>query len=221
MDGDRNINPGRSPHLPSAAQIASWPEPSKSEPLRIVVSGCLAGLKVGYDGTSYGEHLEIARLIAHPLVRAFPFCPEDMALGTPRPLCDLQGGDGHDVLAGRARVIAATGEDVTQQLIATARLMLEYARDNKVQVALLMDISAACGSQVIYDGPRPHSPYRAGHGVCTALLVENGLPVLSQRDLATLSLIWAKLRTPAPTDGPRYDHHESEWYQDYFIGRSD
>ena len=38
-------------------------------------------------------------------LRLLPFCPEQHALGTPRSMPDIHGGDGVDVLAGRARVL--------------------------------------------------------------------------------------------------------------------
>ena len=39
-------------------------------------------------------------------------------------------------------------------MLGVAETMLRVAQKNDVHLALLMDISAACGSQVIYDGPR-------------------------------------------------------------------
>lgn len=80
-----------------------------ARPLRILVSGCLAGLAVGADGSSYGSHPHIAELIALPNVKAIPFCPENFSSGTPRATCDIQGGDGYDLLAGRARVLTLKG----------------------------------------------------------------------------------------------------------------
>lgn len=212
----RMIPVTRPGHLPTPQLFDSWPEPSVDDPVRLLVSGCLAGIRVGYDGTTYGEHPEIHALLAHPHLKAFPFCPENLAFGTPRPLCDIHHGDGHDVLAGRAKVISANGEDWTQPMIAAAYAMLAYVREKRVQLALLMDISAACGSQVIYNGARPGAPYLAGHGVCSALLIENGIFVSSQRDLRTLNLLWRKLGVPMAAGEDRFDHHESDWYQSYF-----
>jgi hypothetical protein len=53
--------------------------------------------------------------------------------------------------------------------------------------------------------------------VCAALLIRGGIPVMSQRDLRTLALLFRKLghEELAPPDGAR-DHHESEWYQAHF-----
>jgi hypothetical protein len=79
-----------------------------------------------------------------------------------------------------------------------------------------MDVSAACGSQIVYDGPRHLAVYRAGVGVAAAALIRAGIPVVSQRDYRTLGVILERLRRPdlAPENG--VDHHESSWYRKYF-----
>ncbi len=202
--------------LPSAATIASWPVFTPDSPLRILVSGCLAGRPCGVDGTSYGEHLTAAALLGLPNVRATDFCPEQVAFGVPRATPNIRGGDGFDVLDGRARVQTDDGADWTGGMVQAAHQMLDVARAHDAKLALLMDTSAACGSQVIYDGPRHLGLYRAGPGIATALLVRSGLPVVSQRDYRTLGLILRHLGRPdlAPPDGR--DHHETEWYMRQF-----
>jgi len=144
LTGKRDFVAATVHHLPSQETIESWREFTVSDPLRILVSACLAGISVGFDGSTYGTHAEIADIIALPNVRAVTFCPEDFAFGTPRDVCDIQGGDGYDVLAGRARVISAGGEDWTDRTIQAAERMLDIAQGNACEVAVLMDISAAC-----------------------------------------------------------------------------
>lgn len=205
-------------HLPAPDLITAWPAYTAVEPLRMLVSGCLAGQLVGYDGGGYGSSPAVLRLLALPNVSPVPFCPENFSFGTPRALCDIHGGDGHDVLAGRARVLTDDGQDWTEGMIAAAREMLRVARLHDVHLAVLMDISAACGSQVIYRGARPSAPYQAAHGVCAALLIENGIPVVSQRDFKTLDRVMAHLDPAHQPDPAARDHHESDWYVGYFGG---
>jgi uncharacterized protein YbbK (DUF523 family) len=203
-------------HLPSADIISGWPRFTPDRPLRILVSGCLAGMAVGADGSTYGAHPHIAELMRLPNVKATPFCPENFSFGTPRATCDIHGGDGHEVLAHRARVLTPQGEDWTDGMIAAAHEMLRMARQHLADLAVLMDMSAACGSQVIYSGARRNAPYQAAHGVCAALLVQEGIPVVSQRDFKTLDQIRCKLdpeRKPTPA---LHDHHQTEWYRGYF-----
>jgi uncharacterized protein YbbK (DUF523 family) len=202
--------------LPTPEMIAAWPEFTPMRPLRLLVSGCLAGNPVGYDGSTYGSHPHIAKLLGFPNVRATSFCPENFSFGTPRALCDIHGGDGHDVLAGRARVLTSDGDDWTAGMISAAQEMLRIAQTAKADLALLMDISAACGSQVIYTGARQFEVYQASQGVCAALLTERGIPVVSQRDFKTLDLLYAKLDPTHEPDVGLLDHHESDWYRGYF-----
>jgi uncharacterized protein YbbK (DUF523 family) len=207
------------PHHPSADLIASWPAFTSETPLRVLVSGCLFGLPCGVDGTSYGEYPLARHLLSSPNVKAIPFCPEDAAFGTPRKTPNVYAGTGYDVLDGRAPVRADTDaeEDMTDALVRTAARMAEVGRENAVHLALMMDVSAACGSTVIYDGRRLTKKYRAGPGVAGAAVMRAGIPIVSQRDERTLRLVLEKLGATenAPfTDG--LDHHERDWYRNYF-----
>jgi uncharacterized protein YbbK (DUF523 family) len=206
-------------HHPSAELIAGWPEFTADAPMRVLVSGCLFGLPCGVDGTSYGDYPLARHFLSLSNVKAIPFCPEDKAFGTPRSTPNVYAGTGFDVLDGRARVRMDTDaeEDVTDALVPAARKMAEVGRENAVHLALMMDISAACGSSVVYDGRRLHKKYRAGPGVAGAAVMRAGIPIVSQRDERTLRMLLEKLGAAekAPfADG--LDHHERDWYRGYF-----
>jgi uncharacterized protein YbbK (DUF523 family) len=204
-------------HLPSEPEIAAWPTFTPEHPLELLVSACLTGVPCGVGGTSYGApYLHTDRLLHHPNVRVLAFCPEDFAFGTPRATPDIHGGTGFDVLDGAARVLSDTGEDWTTQMLGAAQTMLRAAQENKVRLALLMDISAACGSQVIYDGPRSKGRHQAGQGVCAALLIRHGIKVLSHRDHRTLDAILSRLDSTYQADPAARDHHETPWYIETF-----
>ena len=207
---------GAPAHLPRAGLIESWPEFTPEAPLKIMVSGCLAGLPVLVDGGDFGAHPLMQRLLGLANVKAFPFCPENFSFGTPRETPDIHGGDGHDVLDGRAKVYSETGQDWTEGMVAGAYRMLEIVRANDVRLAVLTDISAACGSQVIYRGARATAAHQIGQGVSAALLVRNGVPVVSQRDYKTLNAIFRKLNPRFRKLPDLIDHHEIEWYRTYF-----
>jgi uncharacterized protein YbbK (DUF523 family) len=207
---------GAPAHLPRQADIDAWPAFTPDEPLRVLMSACLAGLPVQVDGGHVGGNPIARKFRKLANVRVIPFCPENFAFGTPRETPDIVGGDGHDVLDGRARVLSESGEDWTQGMIAAAHRMLELARENAVHLAVLMDISAACGSQVIYRGARSRAAHQIGQGVCAALLVRNGVTVISQRDYKTLSAIFRKIDPDYRTPPDLIDHHEIDWYRTYF-----
>jgi uncharacterized protein YbbK (DUF523 family) len=172
----------------------------------------------GVDGTDYGLGEVLREFLALPAVRPISFCPEEYGIGTPRTMPDIHGGDGFDVLDGRARVLDEHGTDLTAAMVRGAEGMLAEALAKKVELAILTDMSAACGSQVISDGCRlvDERSYQAGVGVATALLLRNSIPVVSQRDHRTLGRIRALLDPGFRIDPAAIDHHESEWYREYF-----
>ena len=200
--------------------ISALPEFTPERPARILFSACLGGEPCGVDGTSYGAHEWIQKVIALPNVKGVPFCPEHFSFGTPRRIPDIHGGDGFDVLDGKARVLSDAGEDMTEGMIAAARRMLELARHHQVDLAILMDLSAACGSSYISDGCRlaQFRGYRQGPGVCAALLMRNGVTVIGQRDHRTLEELHRKLDPAHVVDTDRVDWRETPWYLAHFKG---
>lgn len=145
----------------------------------ILVSACLAGCACRFDGSA-GTQDELARLVFEG--RAVMVCPEeDGGLGTPRPAAEIVGGDGHDVLAGRARVMTGGGEDVTASYVRGAEVALTAARAAGAQTAVLKARSPSCGKSVIYDGSFSRT-IRPGDGVTVALLQENGIEVVSDEE---------------------------------------
>lgn len=88
--------------------------------------------------------------------------------------------------------------------------MLAHAQAGGAELAIVTDVSAACGSQVISDGYRLVEVRRnqKGVGVATALLLEAGIPVVSQRDFRTLGLLRARLEPGYVPPVDSRDHHE-------------
>ena len=203
-------------HDPEA--VARLREPTADEPWRVLLSGCIAGLACGVDGTDYGFGGAMQWFFDLPRVVAVPFCPEDAGLGTPRGWPDIEGGDGLDVLDGRARVIDEKGNDLTKGMIVGAEAMVAFAQQERIDFAMLMDMSGACGTQVISDGTRfvEERKYRRGFGVAAAALVRAGVPVVSQRDDRTLDRLRLRLDPDATPRDDVEDHHERTWYRDYF-----
>ena len=142
----------------------------------ILVSACLCGRRCRYDGKAK-ENKALMTLLEGE--RLLPVCPEQLGgLPTPRPACRLVGGDGADVLAGRARLVDATGVDRTAAFLQGARLTLAAARTNRIRRCCLKAKSPSCGSKqlALSGGPLP-AGYRPVLGVTAALLLANGFPV--------------------------------------------
>ncbi len=192
--------------------------PTVEDPLRILVSACLTGIMCGVDGDNYGEYPSVLKLMKYKNVQLIPFCPEDHSFGTPREMCDIHGGTGVDVLSGKAKVLTESGVDWTAGMINASEKMLEIAIQKKIELAVMMDISAACGSQVIYDGNRlvEDKKYQIGMGVCAAQLFRAGFKVISQRDFAALEILYSKIDPEHVVNPQANDHDQHEWYLEYF-----
>jgi len=203
--------------------LATMRTPSASDPLRVLLSGCLVGWKCGVDKTDYGLGDALAWLTSLAAVKCVAFCPEEHALGSPRNMPDIHGGDGFDVLDRDARVLDQHGNDVTEAMLKGAEAMLDFALMKEIEIAVLTDMSAACGSQVVSDGCRlvKNRKYRAGPGVAAACLLRANIPVIAQRDHKTLGLLRQKLDPGFVSPPDLRDHHEKQWYQSYFTTPED
>lgn len=192
--------------------------PTKEKPLRVLMSSCLVGIKCGYDGTANGEYPSALKLLEYDSVKIIKFCPEEFSFGAPREMCDIYSGTGFDILDGKAKVLSETGNDWTEGMIKASEKMLEIAKNEKIELAVMMDVSAACGSQVIYDGNRflDNKVYQIGAGVSAAQLIRNGFKVISQRDFASLEILYSKIDNSHQIDIEKKDHHEIDWYKEYF-----
>ena len=116
---------------------------SNHNPPIYLVSACLMGLKTRYDGQVFTSRP--CELVLDDAIW-LPVCPEQLGgLSTPRTAADLVGGDGHDVLAGRARVVNKDGDDVTENFILGARQVLEIALRQKISGIFLKSGSPSCG----------------------------------------------------------------------------
>jgi uncharacterized protein YbbK (DUF523 family) len=142
-----------------------------------IISACLMGCECRYDGkANYKEKIEL--LIKEG--KAVPACPEQLGgLSTPRNPAEIVGGDGFDVLDGKARVVDNTGSDVTEQFIQGARQALRIAQAAGATEAILKERSPSCGSMMIYNGTFTKTK-QAGVGVTAALLIRHGIKVESE-----------------------------------------
>lgn len=150
--------------------------------IRVLISSCLLGEAVRYDG----GHLRYEDPILETWRREgrlVPFCPEvEGGLPVPRPPCEIVGGDATEVLSGRAIVHDISGRDLTGCFLAGAEGALERARRSNARLAILAEGSPSCGSSWIYDGTFSGTR-RKGRGVTSTLLAASGIRVFSQHQI--------------------------------------
>ncbi|TXD34301.1 DUF523 domain-containing protein [Lujinxingia vulgaris] len=153
---------------------------------RILVSACLLGREVRYDGrASRVEEDEGSRWLQRMQEqgRVVMVCPEvSGGLGVPRPPAELVGGDGEAFWRGEARVMTREGQDVSAAFEQGARVALELAQRHGVCAAVLKARSPSCGGAAVYDG-RFQGRLVAGQGVSAALLRRAGIQVFSEEEL--------------------------------------
>jgi uncharacterized protein YbbK (DUF523 family) len=124
-----------------------------------LVSACLMGLCTRYDGATKPD-AECRKFLQKSI--CIPVCPEQLSgLPTPRLPAEIIGGDGRDVLQGKARIITKNGEDVTASFIKGARQVLQLAEIQDINGVCLKARSPSCGVS-------------GTMGVTAALLAEHG-----------------------------------------------
>ncbi|MDH3535310.1 MAG: DUF523 domain-containing protein [Gammaproteobacteria bacterium] len=149
---------------------------------KILVSACLLGNPVRYDGKAKTlHHARLSRLVEQD--RVIGFCPEVAGgLPIPRDAAEIRGGDGAAVIDGRARVETRNGCDVTAFYVGGARQALALCRQHGIGVAILTESSPSCGSSQVYDGEFARHPV-PGSGVTAALLRQHGIAVFNQHQI--------------------------------------
>lgn len=137
---------------------------------KILVSACLLGINCKYSGGN-NQNEKVIEYIKDKEV--IPVCPEIMGgLSTPRPPSEIIND----------KVMNNLNQDVTQQYKKGAEETLKLAKLFNVKKALLKAKSPSCGKGYIYDGTFS-STLIEGNGITTKLLIENGIEVITEKDL--------------------------------------
>ena len=141
--------------------------------MHILVSACLLGHKVRYDGQdNFLDHPWIKEL--HTQGRLVTICPEVAGgLATPRPAAERQR-DG--------RVLTKDRGDVTEAFVEGAHKALMLARSVEARLAILKARSPSCGNLEIYDGTFTKCRV-PGMGVTAELLSAHGLHVFNEEEI--------------------------------------
>jgi len=137
---------------------------------KIIVSACLLGHKVRYDGNdSYKEEID-ALSEKYELI---PVCPEVLGgLLIPRDPAEIIG----------SQVLTNKGKDVTINFKVGAETVLELCKENHISKAIMKSKSPSCGTGMIYDGSfsRKLIP---GNGITVELLLKNNIKVSSENGI--------------------------------------
>lgn len=158
---------------------------------KILVSRCLLGHRVRYDGGAHGPFDLLG--VWQSEGRIVPLCPEVAGgLPTPRPPAEIPGGQGGAVLDGRVAVVTVGGEDVTTAFVAGAEAALELIALHGIRLAVLKARSPSCGNLENYDGSFSGTRV-AGEGVTAAALKRAGVAVFNETELVAAQRLLAAL----------------------------
>lgn len=144
---------------------------------KILVSACLMGEKVRYDGKSQ-QLLNDSLSLWEQQQRIVSLCPEvSGGLSIPRHPAEIQKID--------KRILTCNDVDVSQQFIKGAQHALLICQKQNIRFALMKESSPSCGSTTIYDGSFSQTKIN-GEGVTVALLRKNGIRVFSEKNIQDL-----------------------------------
>lgn len=148
---------------------------------KLLVSRCLLGDPVRYDGAGHGPFDQLQQWQAQGRIVAL--CPEVAGgLPTPRPPAEIPGGQGALVLDGERQVLTVQGADVSAAFIAGAEIALRLVAEHGLRIAVLKARSPSCGNQQTYDGSFSGALV-AGEGVTAAALRRAGVQVFNEHQL--------------------------------------
>jgi uncharacterized protein YbbK (DUF523 family) len=141
---------------------------------KVLVSACLLGAPVRYDGKSC-PHQAVRALAEH--FELVPVCPECLGgLPVPRTPSEMDSG------SSTVRVVSVDGEDRTEAFAEGARACLEIARENGCTLAVMKAKSPSCGVHSVYDGSFSGTLV-AGSGKTAQALAQAGIELRSEIDL--------------------------------------
>lgn len=150
-----------------------------------IVSACLAGINCRWDGKN-NLNRKVLKLVKEG--KAIPVCPEQLGdLKTPRAGSGIFGGDGEDVISGKAKVINRNKQDITKNFIRGAKEVVRIAKLYNIKEAIFKQGSPSCGCGLAFQWKKINGKWynrkRKGDGVTTALLKKAGVKVLNETQI--------------------------------------
>lgn len=135
--------------------------------MKVMVSACLLGDNVKYNGKNNKNDALIKFLKDKEIIK---ICPECLGgLTVPRSPSEIRGN----------LVINKEGNDVTNSFLKGAQKTLEIAENENIKVAILKKNSPSCGSRKIYDGTFSNNLID-GEGITAKQLKKHGIVVLDE-----------------------------------------
>ncbi|MFA9238775.1 MAG: DUF523 domain-containing protein [Candidatus Paceibacteria bacterium] len=157
--------------------------------MKILISSCLLGEDVRYDGNN--SSIAFNPKFAFSLKELFmdilcdneiySFCPEVAGgLGIPRISAEIVKNDKPFIVKNEE------GIDVTMNFLLGAKKALDICKEENIKIALLKANSPSCGNINIYDGTFTNN-LTDGQGLTARLLKDNEIEVFNETQLKELA----------------------------------
>lgn len=141
----------------------------------VLISACLLGEKVRYDGSSKPS-AAVCALTKH--INYKPICPEQAGgLSTPRAASEIVG----------RQVLTSEGQNVTREFLSGAQASCISALEHNARLAIFKAKSPSCGSGKIYDGTFS-GVLTDGWGISAKALKQAGVFVVDEQYVEQFSL---------------------------------
>ncbi|PLY05356.1 MAG: DUF523 domain-containing protein [Arcobacter sp.] len=159
--------------------------------MKILISACLLGEDVRYDGENssiaFGKDFTFAeKEIFMDILcenEIYSFCPEvSGGLATPRDPAEIVNRTKPFIVKNK------NDEDVTINFLIGARNTLDLCKNEDIKIAILKSKSPSCGNEKIYDGTFSKNLIE-GQGLTAKLLIENGIKVFNENQLREIKLL--------------------------------
>ena len=144
-----------------------------------IISSCLLGQNCKYNGGN-NRCQEVIDFCAEK--KYIMVCPESAAkLPCPRPPAERIG---NKVINDRGKDVTAAFEKGAQLSLGTCTTLAGFSGET-LEGAILKANSPSCGCGKIYDGTFSGT-LTDGNGVFTELLINEGIPVITEKDTETI-----------------------------------
>ena len=140
--------------------------------MKAMISKCMLGFSCRYDAKSKPLDKKILDKL-NQKYELYPFCPEEVALPTPRPAARFVGDE----------IIDINGVNKTNQFLEGAKKALEICKEENISIFIGKEKSPSCGI-------KQTSAYINGCeckcntlGLTSKILKENNITLISEWDL--------------------------------------
>ena len=145
---------------------------------RLLISACLVGDNVKYDGTNNLMSEDILNNLSEKY-ELVPICPEVLGgMTVPRVPCEITS-------LQPLEIKNEFGIDMKDHFISGENEVLYYVGKFSIKYALLKSNSPSCGNEYIYDG-NFNGTLVKGQGITANILSSNGVKVYNENQIEEL-----------------------------------